>query len=164
MQAITTKILPSTNHRSTRVKAMAKAGSIVVSTDQYENTNKAHQAAAKALCVKMNWQGYLVQGIDHKEDNVFTFLPHIASVPRWEEIIKVGNPVERFREEATAIIGNRQTGNAEQWTPTEFVEYLQSTLIPDLRESGRDCTADDFATAICLIEQLQAERAEAIER
>ena len=29
----------------------------------------------------------------------------------------------------------------------EFVNYLRKTLIPDLRESGRDATADDFEAA-----------------
>lgn len=32
-----------------------------------------------------------------------------------------------------------------------FVAYLEETLIPDLRESGRDLTADDFETAIKII-------------
>lgn len=36
-----------------------------------------------------------------------------------------------------------------EWTSKqEFIEYLVDTLIPDLRESGRDCTADDFETAV----------------
>jgi hypothetical protein len=29
-----------------------------------------------------------------------------------------------------------------------FVEYLTQTLIPDLRESGSDATADDFETCV----------------
>jgi hypothetical protein len=30
----------------------------------------------------------------------------------------------------------------------QFIEYLTQTLIPDLRESGRDATADDFETCV----------------
>lgn len=39
------------------------------------------------------------------------------------------------------------------WSDVEdFVKYLTGTLMPDLRESGRDATADDFATAVAIIE------------
>ena len=34
------------------------------------------------------------------------------------------------------------------WTRKDFIDFLQSTLIPDLRDSGLDATADDFDTAI----------------
>jgi len=34
------------------------------------------------------------------------------------------------------------------WTRKDFISFLQSTLIPDLRDSGLDATADDFDTAI----------------
>lgn len=34
------------------------------------------------------------------------------------------------------------------WERSNFVSYLQRTLIPDLRESGRDATADDFQTCV----------------
>jgi hypothetical protein len=30
----------------------------------------------------------------------------------------------------------------------DFVEYLTDTLIPDLKESGMDATAEDFETAV----------------
>ena len=36
-------------------------------------------------------------------------------------------------------------------TRTEFCDYLRNTLIPDLRESGSDATADDFETALGFI-------------
>lgn len=32
--------------------------------------------------------------------------------------------------------------------PVDFVEYLEKTLIPDLKESGREYTAQDFETAV----------------
>jgi hypothetical protein len=40
---------------------------------------------------------------------------------------------------------------------TELCSYLTRTLIPDLRESGSDATADDFADCVAHIEHLQAE-------
>lgn len=36
-----------------------------------------------------------------------------------------------------------------------FLQYLEHTLIPDLLESGRDGTADDFRRAIKYIRQLE---------
>ena len=34
----------------------------------------------------------------------------------------------------------------------EFISYLKEQLIPDLKESGYEFTADDFATALKFIE------------
>lgn len=39
----------------------------------------------------------------------------------------------------------------------DFVSYLQDTLIPDLRDSGLDATADDFDTCVRIIEQLRGQ-------
>lgn len=39
-----------------------------------------------------------------------------------------------------------------EMTRDEFVAYLRETLIPDLRASGRNVTAGDFAAAILFIE------------
>lgn len=36
----------------------------------------------------------------------------------------------------------------------EFVEFLEDTLIPDLRASGTDATADDFERAVEIIRRL----------
>lgn len=44
-------------------------------------------------------------------------------------------------------------GPTRWWTREEFIAYLRETLIPDLRESGRDATADDFQTAIEFMEE-----------
>ena len=38
----------------------------------------------------------------------------------------------------------------------ELVTYLENTLVPDLRESGMECTADDFQDCAAHIEALQA--------
>ena len=37
-------------------------------------------------------------------------------------------------------------------SPRELVEYLRQTLVPDLRESGSDATADDFEDCAAHIE------------
>jgi hypothetical protein len=47
----------------------------------------------------------------------------------------------------------REMGPNDWRNKEEFVSYLESTLIPDLRESGRDATADDFQTAVYFIRQ-----------
>tara|TARA_R110000824_G_scaffold41862_1_gene124081 strand:+ start:801 stop:965 length:165 start_codon:yes stop_codon:yes gene_type:complete len=39
------------------------------------------------------------------------------------------------------------------WTKKDFIDFLQDTLIPDLRDSGLDATADDFDTAIFFMRQ-----------
>ncbi len=38
-------------------------------------------------------------------------------------------------------------------TKAEFIAYLRNTLIPDLRASGSDFTADDFETCLKYMEQ-----------
>lgn len=93
MQAITTKVLPATYHRPMRCKATAQAGSVTISVDQYESTNEAHGEAAKALCLKFGWVGCLAMGTTHKGDNVFVFVPRIAGVARWNDMLTVGNPI-----------------------------------------------------------------------
>jgi hypothetical protein len=39
----------------------------------------------------------------------------------------------------------------------QFIAYLEGTLIPDLRESGNDATADDFEFCLKIIRDLQEE-------
>jgi len=34
------------------------------------------------------------------------------------------------------------------WTRADFIWFLENTLIPDLKESGRHSTAEDFETAV----------------
>jgi|LWDU01.1.fsa_nt_gi hypothetical protein len=38
-----------------------------------------------------------------------------------------------------------------------FTDFLTSTLIPDLRRSGTEYTANDFEKAVAIIEQLSEE-------
>jgi len=37
---------------------------------------------------------------------------------------------------------------SKTWTRYEFIEFLEETLIPDLKESGYIYTAEDFETAV----------------
>lgn len=48
MQAITTKIIPATNTRPTRIKAECERGSLTVCADAF--TKGAHRCAARMLC------------------------------------------------------------------------------------------------------------------
>jgi hypothetical protein len=46
---------------------------------------------------------------------------------------------------------SKTTAKAQQhgWrSHAEFEQFLMDTLIPDLRESGQGCTANDFETAL----------------
>lgn len=35
-----------------------------------------------------------------------------------------------------------------KWNRLDFIEYLKKTLIPDLKDSGKHATAEDFETAV----------------
>jgi hypothetical protein len=64
----------------------------------------------------------------------------------WQSLTPLGTDIPTGKQEqaAESLPGH---------TPEEFCEYLTSTLIPDLRESGRDATADDFRTCILLVKK-----------
>ena len=40
------------------------------------------------------------------------------------------------------------------WTREEFIRFLENTLIPDLKESGRHSTAEDFETAVFFMDTI----------
>ncbi len=56
-QAIVTRFLGPTNHRGSRIKATADAGSVTTSWDYALGPEENHTAAAKALAVKFGWKG-----------------------------------------------------------------------------------------------------------
>jgi hypothetical protein len=63
MKAISTKYLPCTNYRGTRIKAFDMDGnSVVVSYDHALSGEDVHRVAAEALRDKMKWKGELVAG------------------------------------------------------------------------------------------------------
>lgn len=47
-----------------------------------------------------------------------------------------------------------QDAQGKNISADDFVDFLENTLIPDLYESGRDATAEDFETAVKFIKQL----------
>lgn len=49
---------------------------------------------------------------------------------------------------------NERKGRTMEQTDLEFVAYLEETLIPDLKESGHDCTAEDFERCVDIIKRL----------
>ena len=55
MQAITTKFIPCTDTRGSRVKATAQAGSVTLGWDHSKNPADNHKAAAMALVKKYKW-------------------------------------------------------------------------------------------------------------
>jgi hypothetical protein len=56
MQAIVTKYIGPTNHRGSRIKAIAAAGSVTVPYEYGTDTEGAHRIAAVALCQKLDWE------------------------------------------------------------------------------------------------------------
>ena len=76
MQAITTRILPATNTKPTRIKAFSASGiSVTVSAD-----HSSHQGAVRALCQKLNWTGRMIGGgIGNGGDMVFVFVDDAAT-------------------------------------------------------------------------------------
>lgn len=63
LQAISTRVLPATNTKGTRIRAThpGKAESIV--TDAYSDTSvEAHAHAARLLIKKLGWEGEMVGG------------------------------------------------------------------------------------------------------
>jgi hypothetical protein len=64
MQAIVTKFIGPTNHRGSRIKATAQAGSLTLSWDHALNSDGNHRAAALALVEKLKWTNllYLSEG------------------------------------------------------------------------------------------------------
>lgn len=63
MKAITTKYLPSTNTKGSRIKAYDEDGnSVIISYPYGLSTPAAHHEAAIALCEKMQWSKNIVGG------------------------------------------------------------------------------------------------------
>jgi Uncharacterized conserved protein len=57
LQAITTKYLPATNRRGSRIKATAAAGNVTLGYSCALNTENNHAVAARALAEKYGWKG-----------------------------------------------------------------------------------------------------------
>ena len=55
MQAVKTRYLGPTNHKGSRIKATAYAGSVTISFDYALDLGANHEAAAVALLTKLSW-------------------------------------------------------------------------------------------------------------
>lgn len=62
VQAITTKFIGPSNHRGSRIRAKAAAGSIIVAYNSGWSTDRNHDEAAHALCRKFGWRGTYIRG------------------------------------------------------------------------------------------------------
>ncbi len=76
MKAISTRFLPATNFRESRIKATAEGGnSITIGYPHEEDSGEpAHRVAALALQRKMGWPGTLIGG-GTETGWCFVFLP-----------------------------------------------------------------------------------------
>jgi hypothetical protein len=82
MKAITTKYIPQTEHRPSRIQASDMDGNQITISYPYEDSDEAnYRTAALALCKKMKWTGNLVGG-GIKDGYVFCFVPRRISHPR----------------------------------------------------------------------------------
>lgn len=75
MQAITTKYLPPTNHRGSRIKATCAAGSVTVPWSHELNVEENHTEAAGALAIRLGWRGEWLGGGNHVDGLVFVSAP-----------------------------------------------------------------------------------------
>lgn len=63
MKAITTRFVPATDHRGSRIAATDEDGNRVQIPYPHELASfDAHAAGAQALCRKMRWHGTLIAG------------------------------------------------------------------------------------------------------
>jgi hypothetical protein len=60
MQTITTKYLPATNCRGSRIKVTASGG--ISRTYAYDHMGDPHDEAVLSFCRALKWQGTLVHG------------------------------------------------------------------------------------------------------
>lgn len=90
-QAITTKYLAATDRRGSRIKATARAGTVIVPYDSGLSSTRNHAEAAKALAVKLKWPGaWLAGGLPGGMGNVFVLLPESMNAEHHPTVIKDG--------------------------------------------------------------------------
>ncbi len=79
-QTITTKFLPQTNHKPSRVKATHRGNvlSVTISEDSVPDGIDPHAEAARLLKEKLGWKGEMVGGSikagPHSDGLVFVFV------------------------------------------------------------------------------------------
>jgi hypothetical protein len=87
-QAIVTKFLGPTDHRGSRIKATAEAGSITVSWDHGLGVEENHLKAATALAWRFGWldDGSKLHGGTLPSNDGYAFVmvaPPAIREPRW---------------------------------------------------------------------------------
>lgn len=85
-QAIVTKFIGPTNHRGSRIKATAAAGSITVNWNYAHDVALNHALAAQALASRNNWHGVWVSGgLPNDAGDVFVIVSSTRDgLPAWE--------------------------------------------------------------------------------
>jgi len=78
-QAITTRFIGPTNHRGSRIKARAAAGSITIPYPHALSIEKAHAFAASHLADKLEWHGQWFGGGMPTEDGYVFVLADIEN-------------------------------------------------------------------------------------
>ncbi len=82
MQAISTKYIPATDRRGSRIKATAYRKSITIPYDDTQGENQAHHNAFQALAEKLGWLDvgtWYVGGCPTGKGNVYVYSPKYAS-------------------------------------------------------------------------------------
>jgi hypothetical protein len=94
MKAITTKVYPSTETKSSRITASDLDGNRISIRSDLSTSDDGHDMAAIALCRKKNWNGVLVRGAV-KEGNVYVFLDDSAlvQVPKADQLLPYPEPL-----------------------------------------------------------------------
>lgn len=94
MKAISTKFIPCTNYRGSRISATAEGGCRVIVDYYHEVDNEtAHWLAAAALCRKYGWTGTLVCG-GTKTGFVFVFTETVSGYKSKRYQIRTVQPHE----------------------------------------------------------------------
>jgi hypothetical protein len=82
LQAITTKYLPPTNVKGSRIKASASAGSLTIHLDHALSIEANHAKAAEALANKWGWNGqWFMGGMPDDRGYCFVHADILGTIP-----------------------------------------------------------------------------------
>lgn len=93
-QAIITKFLPATNHRGSRLKVTAYAGSITIPWDHALDVYENHNRAAKAFAIKFKWFGCWYVGSMPDDSGYCYVLGNLVPGPAERAFAFILNPAE----------------------------------------------------------------------
>ncbi len=95
MKSITTKYHGPTNSRGSRVSATDGDSRIALSWDSALDSDANHDAAAKALCLKLGWANQSLMRGNHNTGNVYVFDSHANRVRFTSEEQELGREMHR---------------------------------------------------------------------